>query len=87
MTNNIAPFFRAYAIIPSQSRRDIIYGVTRKNYIYSILENTHVQYSEEDSCNISGAYFVFAGINIKQLTNTFLKIQYSCIQSRILKLS
>ena len=46
MTNNTALFFRVYAIVPSQSRRDIIYGVTRKNYIYSILKNIHIQYSE-----------------------------------------
>lgn len=46
MTNNIAPFLRAYAIMPSQSRTDIIHGATRKNYIYSVLENIHAQYSE-----------------------------------------
>lgn len=36
MTNNTAPFLRAYAIIPSQSRIDVIHRAARINYIYSI---------------------------------------------------
>lgn len=73
MTNNIAPFLRAYAIIPSQGRKDIIHEAARKKlYLFNFRENTHVQYSEEECCNISSTYFVLAGINIKQLTNTFL---------------
>lgn len=75
MTNNIAPFLRAYAIIPSQSRTDIIHGAARKKlYLFNFRENTHAQCSEEGCRNISSTYFVLASINIKQLTNIFPQV-------------
>lgn len=59
MTNNIAPFSRAYAIVPSQSRIDINHGAVRKNYIYSILVRTLMLNIQDKTAVTFPAFILF----------------------------